>query len=388
MEEMNELFYRNPYQREFTAVVERCVEGKDGFEIILSDTTFYPEGGGQPGDTGVIDDVRVLDTKRRDGAVVHYTDRPLPEGAQVHGVLNWERRFDHMQHHSGEHIMSGLIHKKFGYDNVGFHMSEEMVTIDFNGLMTLEDALEIEKEANRVVFENKPTHIWFPCKEEMGTLEYRSKKELSGAVRIVEFAGADICACCGTHVERTGEIGLIKVLSLTNHKGGVRIQIICGRKALAHYDILQSMNTEIGNLFSAKPYDTLDAVHHCLEEQESLKQKINELNKRYYHMKAEMLPRKKLFITVEDQMNTVEIRKFCEYLVDQDKGDMCIVLAPKAEGGFNYVIGSSVVDVREINKAWIKQLNGKGGGKAEMVQGSYQAGIEEIKAVMDAWERP
>ena len=196
MNEMNELFYKDSYMKEFDAIVLSCEKGKKGYEIILDDTAFYPEGGGQPGDHGSLGNVKVLDVHRKEGRIIHYTDGPLEVGQKVHGIIDWERRFDLMQNHSGEHIYSGLVHKNFGYDNVGFHM-DDVVTVDFNGVMTWEEALDMERKANQLISENRETKILLPSPEELKEIPYRSKIELNDTVRIVEFPEGDICACCG-----------------------------------------------------------------------------------------------------------------------------------------------------------------------------------------------
>lgn len=382
MKEMKEIFYQNAYQREFDAEVLTCKSGKRGWGIVLSETAFYPEGGGQPGDRGFLNDVPVTDTRKKEDYIVHYTAEKIPVGAKVHGAIDWERRFDYMQNHSGEHIYSGLVHQRFGFDNVGFHMSEETVTIDFNGSFTMDQALEIEKEANRIIYDNEETHIFFPNKEELVGLEYRSKKELSGVIRIVEFKGADICACCGTHVKRTGEIGIIKVLSLIRHKCGVRLQIICGERALAYFDKTDKANTEISRLFSSKPDETVEAVRHFINEQNKLKEKLNAVHQKYFQSKSELLMPASVVITIEEGMTMMEIRKFCEYLTETEKGNLYVVLTPDSKGGYHYAIGSRSINVKEKVTGWNKNLNGKGGGKADIVQGSFYTDLEHIKRIL------
>ena len=192
---MEKLYYRIPYIRQFEAKVVSCEKGKKGFEVILDRTAFYPEGGGQPSDTGTLGTVRVLDVHERGEEVIHYTDQELQEGQTVTGAIDWDNRFSNMQQHSGEHIVSGLIHGRYGYDNVGFHMGHEEMTIDLNGILTWEELMEIEKEANEIVFANRQIKATYPSEEELQKLDYRSKKELSGRVRIVEVPGADCCAC-------------------------------------------------------------------------------------------------------------------------------------------------------------------------------------------------
>lgn len=376
VEEMNELFYKDAYRKEFDAKVLQCREGKKGYEIILSDTAFYPEGGGQPADHGFLDDIPVKDVKRREGAVVHYTDRPMEEGKTVHGKIDWERRFDLMQQHSGEHIYSGLVHKKFGYDNVGFHL-DDIVTVDFSGPMTYEDALEIERQANELIYENQETKITYPSQEELKTLDYRSKIELTGKVRIVEFPGGDICACCGTHVARAGEIGLLKVLSLANHKGGVRIELVCGRRALKYLDQIYDLNKNLAVRYSVKPLETGEAVEKAEQEKEALKQKLNESNRRYFEAEAAVIPQgQKAVLFYEEDMTAAEIRKFCEYLIEKKKAEIIFVLSRKEEGVLNYAVGSPCLDLKEAAKDWNRRLNGRGGGK-DIIQGSFRCTVDE-----------
>ena len=257
---MEPLYYQTPYVKEFDAIVTACRPAKHGFEVELSQTGFYPEGGGQPSDTGWIGEVHVTHVKEKHGVVVHETDAPLEVGSTVHAAIDWEQRFSNMQQHTGEHIISGLIHAAYGYDNVGFHMGHDEVTVDLNGPLNWEQLKEIEKKANAVVWANLPVQVTYPGEEELKTIDYRSKKELTGQVRIVEIPGADICACCGTHVDYTGEIGVIKVLSLMNYKGGVRFSMLCGDRALENFEAKTEQMQTISNLLSAKPEKAAEAV--------------------------------------------------------------------------------------------------------------------------------
>jgi len=382
MEEMSELFYKNPYLKEFDATVTACTKGKKHFEVILDDTAFYPEGGGQPGDHGTLGDAKVLDVHRKDGLVVHYTDKPLAVGSRVHGVIDWQRRFDFMQNHSGEHIYSGLVHKKFKYDNVGFHM-DQIVTVDFNGPMTWEDAKEIEKQANQLIYDNVETKITFPTPEELKTIPYRSKIELTGKVRIVEFPGGDICACCGTHVRRTGEIGLIKVLSLMNHKGGVRIELVCGRRAMEDYDTIHELNRDIAVRFSVKPYETVKAIEKVEKDVLDLRQKISEMNKRYFTMRRASIPEgKKAVLLAEEGMGPMELRKFCEYLIEEKAAEIIFLVSKKDEKSLNFAIGSPSTNLKPLLKVWNQQLHGRGGGK-DIMQGSFQCELSDVEALVD-----
>ena len=224
---VEKLFYKDAYIKEFDAVVLSCIEKGESFLIELDRTCFYPEGGGQSADCGTLGDAKVSDVHEREGRIWHTADRPLEQGSRVTGRIDWQRRFSLMQHHTGEHIVSGIVNRLFGLDNVGFHMGSAMVTVDFNGELTQNDIETVELLANRTVFDNIEVRTEYPDAKTLAEMSYRSKKELSGEVRIVTVPGADSCACCGTHVARTGEIGMIKLLSPQRYKGGVRVGILC-----------------------------------------------------------------------------------------------------------------------------------------------------------------
>ena len=229
------LYDQDAFLREFDAVVTECYEGKDGSCLVTLDrTAFYPEGGGQPADHGVLGGAAVLDVQEREGRVLHTCDRPLPVGRTVRGVIDWDRRFDHMQQHSGEHIVSGMLCAAFSCDNVGFHMGADTVIIDYNAPMTWEQVLEVEDRANRYIWENHLFRAYYPTPEELAVLSYRSKKAIEGPVRITEFPGADRCACCGTHVAASGQVGLVKFLSCQKLRDGVRLELLCGGRAMEY----------------------------------------------------------------------------------------------------------------------------------------------------------
>ena len=229
MSETRKLYYEDVYTKEFTAKVLECREGKKGYEIILDQTAFYPEGGGQPCDLGTLNDVEVLEVHEKNGEIIHYTKEAIEPGKEVTGKIDWDRRFDLMQQHSGEHIVSGLVHAAYGYDNVGFHMSSDVITVDLSGVLSETQLAEIEAETNRKIWENSEVEITYPSREELDKLDYRSKKELTGQVRLVRFPGSDLCACCGTHVTHTGEIGAVKILTVENFHEGIRLTMICGK---------------------------------------------------------------------------------------------------------------------------------------------------------------
>lgn len=380
MEEMNELFYRDEYAREFDAEVISCQKGKKGYEVVLSDTAFYPEGGGQPADRGTLGQVNVLDVKRRNGEILHITDAPLEPGMTVHGVLDWERRFDHMQQHSGEHILSGVVHAQFGYDNVGFHMNDEVVTVDFNGPITWEEAMELEDKVNAYIWTDAESRELYPSEEELKAMDYRSKIELKGKVRLVEYPGADLCACCGTHVAHTGEIGLMKILSVSRHKDGVRMEMLFGGRAMKDYDRKHLLNTEFSCRLSAKPYETGEALQRVLDEMNAMKFRKQAMNERYYAMRATSIPvGEPVIFFNEPGMSMVEIRKFCDYLISKGKVKTAMIISPKDKESVNYVMGSADLNMRDVGKLLNEELHGRGGGRPEMVQGSFQAEADAVE---------
>lgn len=372
----NELFYRDPCCRAFDARVLSCTEEDGRWAVVLDDTAFYPEGGGQPADRGTLGAARVLDVQRRDGVILHYTDRPLPAGCAVHGELDWTRRFDHMQQHSGEHIVSGLIHRAFGLNNVGFHLGD-VVTIDFDGVITWEDALAVERQANEVVWADRETVISWPSPEELARIDYRSKKALAGAVRLVEFPGADRCACCGTHVARTGEIGAVKLLSLMRHRGGVRLTLLCGRRAMAYLDRLYDAAASAAEALSVKPADIAQAVAREKEQAADLRRRLAESQQRYFRLLAETLPESLLAVRFEEGLSPWDLRKGAELLAAEGRA-RAVLLCSGGDGQYSYVLMSGGCDVRPLGKALNEALRGRGGGK-DAVQGRYGASEADIR---------
>lgn len=379
---MEKLYYRLPYVQAFEAQVLSCAEGKKGFEIILDRTGFYPEGGGQPSDTGMLGTARVREVHEKGEAVVHYTDQPLNPGTAVKGVIDWEERFSNMQQHSGEHIVSGLIHTHYGYDNVGFHMGHDEMTIDLNGVLDWAQLMEIEREANEIVYRNLPVCVTYPSPEELKTLEYRSKKELTGQVRIVEVPAADRCACCGTHVERTGEIGAIKFLSMIHYKGGVRISMLCGRKAMEDYDVKTDQTAALSNLLSAKPSAILEAAHRLKDENSKKEAQISRLTRELFQLKtAQFEDGQPLLLVFEPELSPVQVRQFCDLLLEKKKAAVAAVFSGTEEEGYSYCAGSRSVDMKTAGKELNKKLAGRGGGSPQMIQGTFRAGREEIESV-------
>ena len=380
---MNKLYYDSAYIKEFEAQVLSCQEGKKGWEITLSATAFYPEGGGQPADTGILGNVRVTDVHEKDGQVVHYTDGPLPVGEMVRGVIDWDRRFQHMQEHSGEHLVSGLIHQRFGYDNVGFHMGTDEVTIDFNGVLEWEDLMAIEEKANGMIWENLEISAVYPEKDELDAMEYRSKKELTGAVRIVSIPGGDVCACCGTHVERAGEIGLVKFLSMIHYKGGVRISLLCGKRAVEDYERKRDQVQKISVLLSARPGEIARAVEKLKEDEAKLQEKLVAAYDKLIASEVRDIKEGDgdIFI-LEQDFEAIQLRHLVNRLLEEKKGRTVLALGGAAEGSFLYVLGSRDGDMRQLSRELNGLLNGRGGGSAQMAQGTFFATKDQLQAIL------
>lgn len=379
------LYYENPYCKSFVATVEECFPKGERFAVVLNRTAFYPEGGGQPADIGVLNTVNVLDVHEKEGKVLHVTDKPFPVGERVLGGVNWPHRFSLMQQHSGEHIVSGIVHRFFGLDNVGFHMGAKAVTVDFNGELTPENLLTVESLANEAVFRNLPIQTQWPSPQELETLDYRSKKELTGAVRIVTVPGYDVCACCGTHVSRTGEIGAIRLLSSQKYKGGTRVSLLCGWRALEDSREKAGSVGDISVALSAKPEEITAAVERLLQENNSLKQEAASLREQIFTAKAAaVVPGTKNLFLFENGLVPNDLRRYCLLLTEKCSGTAA-VFSGSDEGGYKYAIGSAHGDVRALCKALNQSFSGRGGGSAGLAQGSLQGTGAEIEKFLQQY---
>lgn len=367
------LYYENQYIKEFTAEVLSCAESERGYEVILDKTAFFPEGGGQPGDTGFIGSAEVIDTVERDGEVVHICSEAV--GGEVECRLDFEKRFTNMQQHTGEHVFSGILHAECGFDNVGFHMGEHAVTVDFNGVVTAEQLEKIEKLSNEAVYKNLPVTAIYPSDSELENYDFRSKKEIKGQVRLTSIEGVDLCACCGTHVAFTGEVGIIKAVSMMNYKKGVRITLQIGRKALADYCEKNKSVNEISNLLKAKTNEITAAVERVQAQLREEKFKYSSLLKRYFELYASDCSGERCCVFV-DGANADEIRIFSDILAENTL--YAAVFSGDDESGYRYVITSRNIDVREIGRMLTNELGARGGGKPEMIQGSVMVSRCEL----------
>ena len=381
------LFYEDSYIKEFQARVLSCRERNGGYQAVLTRTAFFPEGGGQSADTGFLytkegEEIRVTDVHEKDGVVYHHISQPVQEGTEVRGKLDFQERFSKMQQHTGEHILSGLVNRHFGYRNVGFHLGTQEVTMDYNGVLTEEDLRQIEYEANEAVAEDIPVKVLYPSKEELKNIIYRSKIEIEGQIRIVQIPGYDSCACCAPHVKETGSVGLIKIVGAVHYKGGMRVSILCGFRALEDYRMKERNVTEISNLLSAKQEDTAQAVEHLGQELNRQKEKNKALQERYVALCLENIrknkePEENIFL-FEEELDPAARRDFVNKAMEMTQG-LAGVFVGADDSGYQYVLGSRRPDIQETGKKLNARFQGKGGGRPPMIQGSLKGNEQEIR---------
>lgn len=383
------LYDTDAYKTEFEAEVLACEEvetkEKKVYQVWLDQTLFFPEEGGQSPDMGSINGVEVLDVQIRDEVITHTLAAPLTVGATVKGSVDWQHRFYNMQQHSGEHIFSGIVHNRFGYDNVGFHLSDSVVTMDFNGVISSEDLEKIETEANQAIIENIPVEVSFPTKEELKKLEYRSKIEIEGQVRIVTIPGYDVCACCAPHVRRTGEIGMLKVMNVQSYKGGVRISILCGFRALEAFRQKADIITELMAQFSTNQEALVENVTKLKNTNQTMKNQLASAKQELMEYKVAAIPEdSENAILFESDLDTPVVRNVVNGLVEKFTG-ICAVFVGNDESGYQFIIGSKNKDCRQIAAALREKLSARGGGSDKMIQGSIaakQLQIEECLATL------
>ena len=380
--ETQKLYYDDPFLREFPATVLSCEAAGGAWKVVLDQTAFYPEGGGQPADHGVLKtagrEIPVTDVHERDGAVVHTCAAPAEPGAVVTGVLDWVRRFDHMQQHSGEHILSGILCRLYRCDNVGFHLGAETVTIDYNADISWEQALEAERLANETVWADREVEITYPSREELAVLEYRSKKEIAGQVRIVEFPEADRCACCGTHVERAGQVGLVKVLSCQKFREGVRMEILCGARALRYLSGTYDQARAIGQRLSVKPLETLAAVERLEAELAAGKDRIADLEQTAFAALAAEQAGRGDVLLFQSPMRPDSLRRLAD-AVGRSCGGLAAVFSGEGEKWNYALVRADGTDISPLVKELNQTLRGRGGGRNGFAQGSAAAAREEIE---------
>ena len=431
-----QLYYEDVYLKEFDAEVTRCFQSQDGYHIYVDRSAFFPEGGGQSGDRGVLtvttgslsaemllcrpdadaaaeyaasdttqcrqkedaaaedaarentaaDDgkdampgrIEVKDTRLDGDDIYLVCDRELPAGTKIHGTLDWQFRFDRMQNHSGEHIVSGIIHRRYGFDNKGFHMSPDRMTIDLSGEIPAEDLADIEREANGIVWQDVPVITDVYTEEEAEQVEFRSKKELHGSIRVVTIPGADVCACCGTHVRRTGEIGPVRIISHERFRGGSRLELMCGRWAYEYMSSVFLQNQEVSRLVSARPLQTASYVERHLGEEAELKSQLVRYNYERIDEKARQLENRGNVLIFAEAFSPVLVQKLAAKVMETC-GGICIAMSGTDENGCRYAAGQKNGDLKDLVRAMNAALGGRGGGKPFFQQGSISASREETE---------
>ena len=381
--ETEKLYYADPFLREFQGTVLRCDPAGDAWKVVLDRTAFYPEGGGQPADRGLLEtsagEAAVTDVHEKDGVIFHTCDRFVEIGSRVLGRLDWARRFDHMQQHSGEHIISGILCSRFQCDNVGFHLGADTVTIDYNVEISWEQALEAERLANEAVWADRPVEITYPDPEALAALAYRSKKELTGRVRIVTFPEADCCACCGTHVFRAGQVGLVKVLSCQKFREGTRIEILCGGRALRFLSGVYDQARAAGQRLSVKPLELQAAVERQEAELAAGKARIAHLESTAFSAIAAEYAGRGDVVLFQPPMRPDSLRRLADD-VGKRCGGLAAVFSGEGEQWAYALIRSDGSDISFLVKALNKALQGRGGGRGGFAQGSVKTGRASIEA--------
>lgn len=363
---------------DFSATVLDCKHIDERYEIILDKTAFFPEGGGQSADTGKIADANITDVQIDDGVITHCSDFPVEIGSTVECHIDAPKRFRRMQNHSGEHIVSGIVHKLFGYDNVGFHLGDD-VTVDFNGELSDEQLAHVERLANEAIYKNVRFICEYPDPETLKSLNYRSKLELTDDVRIVTIEGYDVCACCAPHVNRSGEIGIIKILDHHRHRGGIRIHLLCGYDALEDYGTKYRNLYAVANALCSKQNETAQSFEKFADEHNELKAEIAALKKELTELKAASLNSTDDCVLIfESDLPMNDLRRLVLKGAENAK-KLCAGFSGNDASGYSFAVASTKIDLRNYAKDITSTLNGKGGGSSELIQGSVKSSESEIK---------
>ncbi|MBQ9579725.1 MAG: hypothetical protein IJR23_00940 [Lachnospiraceae bacterium] len=375
------LYDRDAYAVEFSASVVRIeTDDKGNTAVELDKTLFFPLEGGQNPDTGVLKDTtgneyRVIDVKIKDDVITHFIEGTvnLKAGDSVEGKIDFMHRFDLMQHHSGEHIFSGITYGRYGYNNVGFHLTEDICTIDVGGPLKEEEILELEYLTNKAISENVPIITGYPSKEEIEKLNYRSKKEVKGPLRIVEVKGYDVCACCAPHVKSTGEVGSFHIVKYENYKGGVRLTVKCGLRAVKEYQTYRQILQDTGRALSSAKEDIYSNVMKLKEETGSLKAELNSVREKALLDKVNAIEHTdKPIVLIEDDMDASLLRNYCNALMDKTESHVFILVKTGTDGTYRFILGSNTVDVAALLSKAKESLTIKGGGRNPQVQGTIE----------------
>ncbi len=380
------LYDADSYATEFDARVTSCTPCDGGCELTLDRTLFFPEEGGQCCDSGEINGEKILHVRIDGDEIYHLCAAAFGIGETVHGSIDFALRFRNMQNHSGEHILSGLAHNMYGCENVGFHLGADAVTMDFDRKLTDEQLTLLELRANEICTKNLKITARYPSDDELEKMDYRSKKEIDGRVRIVEIDGVDKCACCAPHVSRTGEVGIVKIIDAIHYKGGMRLSILCGMDALADYRARCTASAEISGLLSAKQSEIAAAVRRLADENGALKQQNAEKSRAIAAMIAERIENsevsEKCICIFDNNLNSESMRSIVNAAKARTK-KLAAVLSGSDNDGYRYVIGSSSLNMREAAREINAALGGRGGGSSEMISGSFSADRALIEEYFD-----
>ncbi|MBE6942786.1 MAG: alanyl-tRNA editing protein [Ruminococcaceae bacterium] len=376
---MRKLYYEDSHIRHFSARVTGCEESEKGYLITLDATAFYPEGGGQACDLGTLGGVRVLDVREKSEEVYHLCDGPLAVGETVEGSIDWERRFDLMQQHTGEHILSGVIYQRYGHTNSGFHVGADVLTVDFDGPIPAEELPALEWAVNQAVWENVPVTCFIPSPEELPNVPYRTKKALPWPVRIVEVKGYDLCACCGVHTKFSGEVGFVKLLSCVKFHQGVRIEMVCGGRAVRLMDAIYNQNKQVSAAFSAKLLETGEAARHMNEVLEQERYNTVCARRKHFSLLAEKYRGAGFALCFEEGLNPAGVRELANTIYDTC-GAVAAVFSGEDGKGYSLCLAGDAARVKALGSALSCALGARGGGKPGFYQGSVNANRAEITA--------
>lgn len=389
------LYEEDAYLAVFSARVIACerleeTKGEANWAVVLDRTAFFPEGGGQGADCGTLNGQTVYDVQSGDGVVKHFVKEEFAVGDEVEGRLDWDVRYRRMQNHSGEHLFCGIMNQKYGFGNVGFHMGDDLITVDLDGFLSPEQLKEIEAEANRAIYENVAIYCVYP--ESSDELVYRSKIELDSQIRVVMIEGYDACACCAPHVKTTGEIGVLKVIDSAAHRGGVRITLKCGNSAYEDYVMLQDEIVQIMRAFSAKRTECHLAAERVSGQIKTQMETINALKKQITSLYIEKLregaerePDKKAEIIFDATLDDVQMRTLLNEGVRMIPGIVAGFMGSDEEG-YRFImakdesVADEGVNLRDLAKIMNETLGARGGGSPKMIQGSVSAKRSEIEA--------
>jgi alanyl-tRNA synthetase len=371
------LYYEDAYIKEFKATTVSIRPCDNGYDVILDKTAFFPEEGGQSSDRGSIGEARVLHAYEQDGVVHHLTDI-APSSGEVFCKVDFDERFEKMQCHTAEHILCGIIHRLYGLDNVGFHLGDDEVTFDVNGVLTREELDRVEVIANNAVFSNWPIETLFPSAEELSQIEYRAKLDITEGIRLVKIGDVDTCACCAPHVAYTGEIGLVKILDFMKHRGGTRIWMVAGRRALMDYRARYENIKAISGMLSTPQLETADTLKSYMAENDLMRASLKQARLRIAELEAEKIESTDgSAVFYLPDFTIPELIAFSN-VANKKIGKITVALSG-IDGDYKYVISSNTTDLRAMAKDINSALSGRGGGRSEMIQGSFNASLEQIK---------